>query len=52
MSDFFIDFFQNKIRNIDSLTYNDILNYDNKKLEDKHNYIQYLFRSFIKLNYK
>ena len=51
MSDFFIDFFQNKIRNIDSLTYNDILNYDNKKLEDKHNYIQYLFPLPVKSRY-
>ena len=51
MSDFFIDFFQNKIRNIDSLTYNDILNYDNKKLEDKHKYIQYLFPLPIKSKY-
>ena len=31
MSDFFIDFFQNKITNIDGLKYNDILNYDNNK---------------------
>jgi hypothetical protein len=51
MSDFFIYFFQNKIRNIDGLTHNDILNYDNKKLEDKHNYIQYLFPLPVKSKY-
>ena len=51
MSDFFIDFFQNKITNIDGLTHNDILNYDNKKLEDKHKYIQYLFPLPIKSKY-
>ena len=51
MSDFFIDFFQNKITNIDGLKYNDILNYDNKKLEDRHNYIQYLFPLPVKSKY-
>ena len=51
MSDFFIDFFQNKITNIDGLKYDDILSYDNKKLEDKHKYIQYLFPLPIKSKY-
>ena len=51
MSDFFSYFFQNKITNIDGLTHNDILNYDNKKLEDKHKYIQYLFPLPIKSKY-
>ena len=51
MSDFFIDFFQNKITNIDGLKYDDILSYDNKKLEDKHNYIQYLFPLPVRSRY-
>lgn len=51
MSKFFIDFFQNKINNVEGLKYNDILKYNNKQLEDKHNYIQYLFPLPIKSIY-
>jgi len=51
MDNFFINFFQNEISNIDGLKYEDILKYDNKKLEDKHNYIQYLFPLPVKSKY-
>jgi hypothetical protein len=51
MDNFFINFFQNEINNIDGLKYNDILNYDNKRLEDRHNYIQYLFPLPVKSKY-
>lgn len=40
---FYISFYQNKTKNPDGLFLNDILNYTDKQLEDKHNFIQYLF---------
>ena len=48
MDNFFINFFQNEISNIDGLKYEDILKYNDEQLEDKHDYIQYLFPLPIK----
>jgi hypothetical protein len=51
MDNFFIDFFQNRIENRNGLKFDDILKYDDYQLEDKHNYIQYLFPLPIKSQY-
>jgi hypothetical protein len=52
MSSFYINFFKNKITNENGLKLKDILNYNDKELEDKHNFIQYIFplKSLSKYN--
>lgn len=49
--DFYISFYTNKIKNYDKVTLDNILRYNNKQLEDKHNFIQYLFPLETKSKY-